>query len=95
MTKHKWANEIKAWANGAEIESESQYLIGVWQLDTNPEWGSSEFIFRVKQEPVEPQYLYAYKKSDNEVSWDVAFIEPHDLADDYQYVGKTLLIAGE
>ena len=58
--KHKWHKEIKAWADGAKIESESKYLIGVWQLDINPEWESDEFIFRIKPQPKEPQYIYAY-----------------------------------
>jgi hypothetical protein len=91
MAKHKWAKEIKAWADGAEIQFLSA---GEWLYVDMPEW-NEETQYRVKPQPVEPQYLYAYKKSDNDVSWDVEFIEPHDLAEGYQYVGKTLLIAGE
>jgi hypothetical protein len=95
MPKHKWANEIKAWADGAEIERR-RYGDKDWENCENPNWlNPYSHEFRIKPQPKEPQYLYAYKKSDNEVSWDVEFIEPHDLAEGYQYVGKTLLIAGE
>ncbi len=51
MTKHKWAKEIKAWADGAEIES--RYLGRYddndgWQHDKDPEWNENDWQFRVK-----------------------------------------------
>ena len=63
MTKHKWHKEIKAWADGAEIE----------MLETdvkNPEWIPFEGIwydsihveYRIKPQLKEPQYLYVYNK---------------------------------
>ena len=89
--KHKWAKEIKAWADGAEIEFLSE---DGWFDAGDPEW-NEDTQYRVKPQPKETQYLYAYKKSNNDVSWDVEFIEPHDLAEDYQYVGKIPLITWE
>lgn len=57
---HKWEKEIKAWADGAEIESQcaDDYE---WQEDLMPDWDDDDFKFRIKPTPKEPQYLYAYK----------------------------------
>jgi hypothetical protein len=85
--KHKWHKEIKAWANGAEI----QFLDGfVWLDAGDPEW-NYDCTYRIKPQPKQPQYLYAYKKRNNEVELDVNFIKKDDLNDDYQYVGKIKL----
>ncbi len=89
--KHKWAKEIKAWADGAEIQFLSE---GEWSDTDNPEWNIYK-QYRVKPQPVEPQYLYAYKKINNDVELDLLFIEPHDLDDAYKYVGKIPLIEDE
>ena len=88
--KHKWAKEIKAWADGAEIESESQYLIGVWQLDMSPEWDTDEFIFRIKPQPKEPQYLYVYEHEGNGISFGY---KPHGALNMWQtkIIGKIKL----
>ena len=58
---HKWAKEIKAWADGAEIEY--RLPTGKWvtcgTTEEPPQW----FInveYRIKPQPKEPQYLYAY-----------------------------------
>ena len=62
---HKWAKEIKAWADGAEIEywnnSAERWMIVLGM----PLW-NSDAEFRVyqdynKPQPKEPQYLYVYK----------------------------------
>ena len=66
MAQHKWHKEIKAWADGAEIE-------GRWHDDTQmwSDWGKVGFIslfgendweFRIKPQPKEPKYLYIYGK---------------------------------
>jgi len=60
MTKqHKWHKEIKAWAEGAEIEFKE---LGKeeWNNDDDPEWCDPSFEFRIKPQPKEPQYLYVY-----------------------------------
>lgn len=46
---HKHAELIKAWADGAEIQS--LHIVGDEWLDTrNPAWGSADFKFRIKPE---------------------------------------------
>ena len=57
--KHKWHKEIKAWADGAAIETLHE---GVWKHVFSPAW--TEFAeYRIKLQPKEPQYLYVF--SDN------------------------------
>ena len=60
MAQHKWHKEIKAWADGAKIEHR---WIGDkdWQEVKNPIWTSCDLDFRIKPQPKEPQYLYAYR----------------------------------
>jgi len=66
--KHKWHKEIKAWADGAEIEV-SDLDENDWWDDNDPVWGHQTRKYRIKPQPKEPQYLYAYhgKKSDGEM----------------------------
>jgi hypothetical protein len=62
MTKHKWHKEIKAWADGAEIE----WLCGDdWKLcdEENPPQWLLNIEYRIKPQPKEPQYLYVYRGS--------------------------------
>ena len=55
--KHKWYNEIVAWASGAEIEC--KFLDEKWDLVGHfPPFDDDDYIFRIKP----PQhYLYVYK----------------------------------
>ena len=56
MTQHKWHKEIKAWADGAEIE---YFSAGYgWQITNKPEW-CEESEYRIKLQPKEKKYLYA------------------------------------
>jgi len=57
--KHKWHKEIKAWADGAEIEVIEE---GIWKRVFRPLWTEFE-EYRIKPQPKEPQYLYVYKDS--------------------------------
>lgn len=64
MKPHKWAKEIKAWADGAEIEFRTKLYDswGRWVGDNNPDWDAdSDWEYRIKPTPKEPQYLYVYK----------------------------------
>jgi hypothetical protein len=71
--KHKWHKEIKAWANGAEI----QFLDGVVWLDAgDPEW-NYDCTYRIKPQPKEPQYLYVWKNNLEEYKFTEN--EPHPL----------------
>ena len=56
MTKHRWHKEIKAWADGAEIEACSA---GIWFSTDYPNWDVNN-EFRIKPQPKQPKYLYAY-----------------------------------
>ncbi len=60
--KHKWHKEIKAWADGEEVEWKA--LITEYQWievgDGNPMWHRHDVEFRIKPQPKEPQYLYVY-----------------------------------
>ena len=62
MKPHKWAKEIKAWADGAEIESLNPVL-NEWVIDNRPMWNNENFEYRIKPQPKEPQYLYVYATS--------------------------------
>ena len=67
MKPHKWAKEIKAWADGAEIE---QRYIGSatttyrnytdWHPTNDIHWDMPSWEYRIKPQPKEPQYLYVY-----------------------------------
>lgn len=61
MTKHKWHKEIKAWADGAEIEQREKFD-GDWYWEKfDGEWvDDEEWTYRIKPQPKEPQYLYVY-----------------------------------
>jgi len=59
--KHKWHKEIKAWADGAEIEY--RLPTGRWvtcdATEEPPQW-LINIEYRIKPQPKEPQYLYVY-----------------------------------
>ncbi len=65
MKPHKWAKEIKSWADGAEIEC--KWLNGSknekWFNPVSPDWDNKNYEFRIKPQPKEPQYLYVYDDS--------------------------------
>ena len=92
MAQHKWHKEIKAWADGAEIEYKSIYSDEDWALDDNPDWNDDDFDFRIKPEPKEPQYLYVWLDIDrSEVQLEVD--RPIGVLEDslYKYIGKIKL----
>jgi hypothetical protein len=62
--QHKWHKEIKAWADGAEIEirfSNREEHCDGWSLMVEDCWNDDNFEFRIKPQPKEPQYLYVYQ----------------------------------
>ncbi len=65
MKQHKWHKEIKAWADGAEIEEFDWEVTGKdgWYVIESPEWNNARYKYRIKSQPKEPQYLYAYSTS--------------------------------
>lgn len=59
MSKHKWHKEIKAWADGAEIECMDLTVRNpTWDV-CEPDWYLN-LEYRIKPQPKEPQYLYVY-----------------------------------
>jgi len=95
MKQHKWHKEIKAWADGAEIEAK-------WLADKNteweyveiPNWDATHWEYRIKPQPKESQYLYVYydaDKTDFEF-WDKTLDKPIGNKD---YMGKIKLEENE
>lgn len=62
MQKHKWYNEIVAWAAGAEIEWAYGSATTWYDCLGNdiPDFENENLLFRIKPQPKEPQYLYVY-----------------------------------
>ena len=61
--KHKWHDEIVAWAGGAEIEAKFNKWDGWsdWELQKGGfVWFEKEAEYRIKPQPKQPKYLYAY-----------------------------------
>lgn len=66
MAQHKWHKEIKAWADGAEIEARYEKAEGWsdWKLEEGGfVWYQNCAEFRIKPQPKEPQYLYMYARN--------------------------------
>ena len=84
MKPHKWAKEIKAWADGAEIEYRN---IGFenWASLTNtkPSWEADEY--RIKPQPKEPQYLYVHRTNEGDITFE--FGKKVEVVG-YKYIGK-------
>lgn len=88
MKKHKWHNEIKAWADGAEI----QHRMGDNWIDCKtPQWGV-QTEYRIKPQP-KLQYLYVI--SDNcgnlRITKDKDDVDNLDNSFDSSYIGKIKL----
>jgi hypothetical protein len=56
MKQHKWHKEIKAWADGAEIEHKWE---DAWYVSSTPKW-SDDVEYRIKPSVKEPRYLWVY-----------------------------------
>ena len=54
MMKHKWHDEIVAWAGGAEIEI---YMHDKWTDIDTPQWHQDN-EYRIKPQPKQPKYLH-------------------------------------
>lgn len=95
MKPHKWAKEIKAWADGAEIETRclnSKYG-DVWDVFDNPDWNNEYLEYRIKPQPKEPQYLYAWENQSTG-EFRLGENEPHPLREyvsQWKCIGKIKL----
>lgn len=89
MKQHKWHKEIKAWADGAEIEfkvdGESEWML----LKGTPYWECKNDLFRIKPQPIiTDYYIWANHKGE------VRFCHPDKLCEtpiEYHYIGKLTL----
>ena len=67
MKQHKWHKEIKAWADGAEIEwrTNNGSMHTEWRdVGVKPSWEVVIAEFRIKPQPVEPNFdATAYQKA--------------------------------
>jgi len=96
MKQHKWHKEIKAWADGAEIEARNREgynnpnaEFAHWWTIKDPRWETHNDIeYRIKPQPVEPQYLYVYG---NECVTCIS-LEKADNCGGVPYIGKIPLI---
>jgi len=92
MKPHKWAKEIKAWADGAEIEFRVvNNKVGIsteWFGATTPEWNNDDLLFRIKPKPKEPQYLYLFVSNNHVLH---ARNERHGFYHLGEYMGKIKL----
>ena len=87
--QHKWHKEIKAWADGAEIEWRYSDT-DCWMPNCNnhPVWNNDEYEFRIKPQPKEPQYLYVYE----DLQWDLYSYKLCRRKGDFgTYIGKIKL----
>ena len=82
MAQHKWHNEIHAFAEGEEIETnfyEKNRGYSGWQTDDNPDWHDPDNEHRIKPQPKEQDSFKAmceipYKQ------WVLRFYQmPNDL----------------
>ena len=82
--KHKWHDEIVAWAGGAEIQAKSA---DNWFTDDDPSWNNSDYVFRIKPQPKEKKYLYVYRTNKG-IEFGVSFIPDNYLSSDMSFIGK-------
>ena len=89
MNKHKWHKEIKAWADGAEIQcrdtdSQSWFNCGIEE----PYWNDGEVEYRIKPQPKEQQYLYVYQQKNSSL---VTIVNSKSCMQESAYIGKIKL----
>jgi len=80
MKQHKWHKEIKAWADGEEIECNlRETLTGKWDgwfLESEPNWCANEnYKFRIKPQTKEKDWVMICKKCGDELG---IVYEPED-----------------
>jgi hypothetical protein len=104
MKQHKWAKEIKAWADGAEIEFRST-LDDIWDdVKGNPLWETREdWEYRIKPPQhcccdkqtcsalKEPSYLYIWFEPNYGTSYITKNKSVDTVPAGYEYIGKIKL----
>ena len=103
MKPHKWAKEIKAWADGAEIEARNREgynnpiaEFAHWWTIKDPRWETHDDIeYRIKPQPKKSRYLFVYNKGSLNVPNLICVDNPLINMDEktHQFVGKIKLEA--
>jgi hypothetical protein len=94
--QHKWHKEIKAWADGAEIEFrvDTETLGCDWTaIKQDHDWTPAEGVeYRIKPQPKEPQYLYAWMEKDTRQCV-FEYDPPGSVLEDkeHKYIGKIFI----
>jgi len=103
--QHKWHKEIKAWADGAEIEFRVKDSNDDWTaLNFEcPNWYYEPFEYRIKpqeqqscccrqtcSDPKEPQYYYVWQNHKGEVLFHLGD-RVKETPIEYKYIGKIKL----
>jgi hypothetical protein len=84
MKQHKWHKEIKAWADGAEIEVLSNN--DTWGVQKNPTF-AKECEYRIKPQPKEPHYLWVYIN----IMGQTIFLHKKSTNSDFKFWGRIKL----
>lgn len=96
MKQRKWHKEIKAWADGAEIQERYIPDDDIWitlKEDDEPLWHCNDYEYRIKPQPKEPQYLdvyFEYAKGNHMFTTHKEFKSYYDHTD-FKYIGKIKL----
>ena len=77
--KHKWHDEIVAWAGDKTCIEVNK--AGIWFGTDYPQWDDADCEFRIKPQPKQPKYVYVYYKDK------VYFLKNKDASNRY-YIGK-------
>lgn len=87
MTQHKWHKEIKAWADGYEIEfrykDRTNNIDGWSQSPPEPTWDSEEWEYRIKPQPKEKKFLYLTRQQ-----YEIVISEYPTAPSGSNYIGK-------
>ena len=70
MKQHKWHKEIKAWADGAEVEFRYSHegKWSEWEFESVPIWTvGEEYQYRIKSQPKEEDWVMICKKCGDEL----------------------------
>jgi hypothetical protein len=99
MKQHKWHKEIKAWADGIDVEVrfadrktyDDHWMIAKFDDLKAFDWNDAQWEFRIKPQPKEPQYLYAFLLEVGTKKGDIVFGLNDSHIDGFSYIGKIKL----
>lgn len=88
--KHKYAELIHAWADGAEIECKADSSnLNDWIPCPHPFWDDDSVEFRIKPKELKKHTLFLYNNAIEGKSWITT--QPNDrtiLPKDWEYMGS-------